>query len=77
MLNAAAAIAGSLSVLLVTRSGADPAAAFPAVAGLQAAVALYMLGRRTRAPRGLHDEMLSRAGEKKPAPTLPGGPNGG
>ncbi len=58
MLNAAAAFAGSLSVLIVTQTALDPHTAFLLVAALQASVALYMWRRRRRVPAGLHDESL-------------------
>lgn len=58
MANAAAAILGSLSVLVVTRTDLDPRAAFLAVAALQAGVALFMIVRRARTPEGLYDEAL-------------------
>lgn len=61
MMNAAAAFAGSLSVLIVTQTALDPHTAFLLVAALQASVALYMWVRRRRVPQGLHDETLSAA----------------
>ena len=61
MMNAAAAFAGSLSVLVVTQTALDPHTAFLLVAALQASVALYMWVRRRRVPQGLHDETLSAA----------------
>lgn len=79
MINAAAAMLGSLSVLAVTRTALDPVAAFYAVAALQAALAVYMLRRRARLPEGLHDEMLAPAAppvENPPAGPLPAPPGG-
>jgi MFS family permease len=72
MLNAAAAILGSLSVLAVTETDIDPKAAFLIVAGLQGAVALYMLIRRRRAPAGLFDagHFRSHPVENPPSPFL-------
>jgi MFS family permease len=58
MANAAAAMAGSLSVLAVTRLGLDARDAFLGIAGLQAVIAVYMAVRRARVPAGLHDEIL-------------------
>jgi len=55
MLNAAAAIAGSLSVLLVTRGVVGPASAFLLVAALQGAVALLMAWRKMKLDAGLYD----------------------
>lgn len=58
MLNAAAAMAGSLSVLIVTRLDLAPETAFIGVAAAQAGVAAYMARRRQRVAPGLHDEAL-------------------
>ncbi len=58
MMNAGFALLGSLSVLLVTRTGADPRLALFMAAALQGAVAFYMWRRRKTAPAGLYDEML-------------------
>lgn len=78
MMNAAFAMAGSLSVLAVTRSDLGPETAFLFVAALQAAVAVYMFRRRRRVPAGLYDEMLApgalvenEAGARLPAPSAP------
>lgn len=62
MMNAAAAMTGSLSVLLVSRNVLGPREAFLLVAALQALLALYMLRRRASVPVGLHDEMLKSEG---------------
>jgi acyl-[acyl-carrier-protein]-phospholipid O-acyltransferase/long-chain-fatty-acid--[acyl-carrier-protein] ligase len=59
MLNAAAALLGSLSVLGVTETGIDPKWAIFALALLEAGVALYMYRRQRSTPDGLYDEMLS------------------
>lgn len=67
MANAAAAMAGSLSVLAVTRLDFTARDAFLCVAILQAAVAAYMLVRRERVRPGLYDEMLIQPG----APRFP------
>jgi|GEM_PF-5420907 len=56
MLNALAAMAGSLSVLFVTNTGLSPNNALLFVAALQAAIALYMGWRWRRVPQGLHDD---------------------
>lgn len=58
MANAAAAMAGSLSVLAVTHVGMGITTAFFCIAALQAGVALYMARRRATVPPGLHDDML-------------------
>lgn len=71
MTNAAGAILGSLSILVVTRGAADPATAFLLVAAIQAAVASYMAWRRTRVPHGLFDESLLAPVENSPAGALP------
>lgn len=60
MANAAAAMAGSLSVLAVTKLGLNARDAFLGIAGLQIAVAGYMAYRRTRVRPGLFDEVLDR-----------------
>lgn len=76
MMNAAAALLGSLSVLVVTRTDSDPRLAILLIAGLQAAVAAYMFSRRRTLPDGLYDEMLSApasgeiAGENQRGPLL-------
>ncbi|MFQ5563048.1 MAG: MFS transporter [Parvularculaceae bacterium] len=62
MLNAAAAIAGSLSVLWITRTDIKPEQAFFAVGAVQAAIAAYMLHRRRTTPEGLYDESLNIPG---------------
>ena len=78
MMNAAFAMAGSLSVLAITRTKIGPAYAFVFVAALQAGVALYMFRRRRSVARGLYDEMLELETpeldtpvENKSAPRLP------
>ena len=58
MLNAAAATAGSLSVLGVTNAGLAPDRAFLFVVILQAAIAGYMTHRWKNAPNGLYDQSL-------------------
>lgn len=59
MMNAAAAMLGSLSVLAVTRTALDPREAFLFVAAIQGLLAGYMLRRRESVPRDLYDEMLA------------------
>jgi MFS family permease len=61
MINAGAAMLGSLSVLVVTRANLDPAHALLGVAALQGAVALYMRRRRRLVAAGLYDEALVQA----------------
>lgn len=56
MMNAGAAMLGSLSVLVVTRTGIAPHDAFLGIFALQAAVAAYMLRRQRMTPAGLYDE---------------------
>ncbi|GJL91756.1 hypothetical protein [Hyphococcus sp.] len=57
--NAAFAIPGSLSVLAITRTGADPRLAFVAVGAVMLAIAGVMFYRKNRLAEGLYDEMLS------------------
>ena len=64
MANAAAAAAGSLSVLAVTRLHLDARDAFLGVAALQAGLAVYMGFRRARVQPGLYDEMLPQPAER-------------
>jgi LPXTG-motif cell wall-anchored protein len=59
--NAAFAIPGSLSVLAITRTGADPRLAFVAVGAVMLAIAGVMFYRKNRFVEGLYDEMLSAA----------------
>lgn len=61
MLNAAAAIVGSLSVLWVTRTSIQPQQAFFAVFAVQIGIAAYMLHRQRTTPAGLYDESLQAA----------------
>lgn len=58
MVNALAAMLGSLSVFIVTLEIVDARQAFLLVAALQVLVALYMARRRNLVPRGLHDQAL-------------------
>jgi hypothetical protein len=58
--NAAFALPGSLSIFLITDTGADPALAFYAVAAGMLAIAAVMLHRRRTLPAGLYDEVLER-----------------
>lgn len=58
--NALAATAGSLSVLVVTRTDLTPHGAGWALAGLQLAVAVYMWRRQKIMPDGLYDEILKK-----------------
>jgi MFS family permease len=60
MMNAIAAALGSLSVLVVTRTGVDPKLAFLPIAALQGGVAAHMIRRRFSVPHGLYDEELAR-----------------
>jgi acyl-[acyl-carrier-protein]-phospholipid O-acyltransferase/long-chain-fatty-acid--[acyl-carrier-protein] ligase len=73
MMNAAFAMAGSLSVLAITRTDLGPETAFVFVAALQAGVALYMFRRRRRVAAGLYDEILAPAAsvENQAAARLP------
>ena len=57
--NAAFAIPGSLSVLAVTRTGADPRLAFIAVGLIMLTIAGVMLQRKRTLPEGRYDEMLA------------------
>jgi LPXTG-motif cell wall-anchored protein len=57
--NAAFAIPGSLSVLAITRTGADPRLAFVAVGAVMLAIAAIMFYRKNKLSEGLYDEMLS------------------
>ncbi|GJL95677.1 MAG: hypothetical protein DHS20C05_20820 [Hyphococcus sp.] len=59
MMNAAAAMAGSLSVLFVTNTGLSADKALLFVAALQAAITGYMVHRWRSTPRGLYDEIPS------------------
>ncbi len=61
---AAFAIPGSLSVLAVTRTGADPRLAFIAAGAVMLAIGAVMLHRRRTLADGLYDEMLAA----RPAP---------
>ena len=65
MLNAAAAIGGSLSVLTVTQTALDPRTAFLILAALQGAVVLYMSFRWRTVPRGQYDNSLEASVENK------------
>lgn len=64
MLNSAFAMAGSLSVAVVTQNALAPHTAFLLVAALQGAVAIYMTLRRKRVPEGLHDEPFFEPAQK-------------
>jgi MFS family permease len=70
MLNAAAAMVGSLTVFVIGRLRLDPGAVLAFVALLLAAIALYMARRKQTTPPGLFDEALAAsigapsAGEK-------------
>lgn len=55
---AAFAIPGSLSVLAVTRTGADPRLAFIAVGLVMLGIGAVMTYRKRTLPEGLYDEML-------------------
>ena len=54
--NAAFAIPGSLSILAITQTGADPRLAFIAVGVAMLAIAAIMLWRQRTLPEGLYDE---------------------
>ena len=54
--NAAFAIPGSLSILIITRNGLDPTLAFFGVALAMAAIGAVMIHRRRTRPRGLYDD---------------------
>ncbi len=60
--NAAFAIVGSLSVLAITRSGADPRLAFLCVGAMMMAIGGIMAYRRRTLPDGLYDEELASPG---------------
>ena len=64
--NAAFAIPGSLSVLAITRTGADPRLAFVAVGAIMLAIAAIMFYRKYRLAPGLYDEMLSAPQANQP-----------
>jgi len=57
--NAAFAIPGSLSILAITRTGADPRLAFVAAGFIMLAIAAIMFHRKSTLAEGLYDEMLS------------------
>ncbi len=61
--NAAFAIPGSLSLLAITATGADPRFAFVAVGAAMLIIAAIMIRRRRRLPEGLYDEMLRDAAD--------------
>jgi LPXTG-motif cell wall-anchored protein len=63
---AAFAIPGSLSVLAITRTGADPRLAFVAAGVVMLIVAGVMIYRRKILAPGLYDEMLT--GKTQPVP---------
>ncbi len=56
--NATFAIPGSLSLLAITATGADPRLAFVAVGAVMLVIAAVMAYRRRILPDGLYDEML-------------------
>jgi MFS family permease len=58
ILNAIAAILGSLSVYFVTETALTPNQAFLGAAAVQAFIGLYMIYRKRSVPEGLYDEML-------------------
>ncbi len=57
--NAAFAIPGSLSILAITRTGADPRLAFVAVGAIMFSIAGIMFYRKKTHAKGLYDEVLS------------------
>jgi len=57
--NAAFAIPGSLALLAITRSGADPRHAFLGVGAVMIGIAGIMVYRRRMLPKGLYDETLA------------------
>ena len=57
--NAAFAIPGSLSLLAITATGADPRLAFVAVGVAMLIIAGIMYYRRRTLSEGLYDEMLT------------------
>lgn len=59
--NAAFAIPGSLALLAITRSGADPRLAFLGVGAMMIGISGVMVYRRRTLPEGLYDEELSPA----------------
>lgn len=62
--NAAFAIPGSLSVLAITKTGADPALAFVAVGAAMLIIAGVMFVRRHVNAPGLYDEILQAASQE-------------
>lgn len=58
MLNAAAAIAGSLAALFVTQTALGALDALIAICALQTVAVVYIAVRHMRTPRGLYDETL-------------------
>lgn len=68
--NAAFALPGSLSVLAITRTGADPSLAFAGVGILMLAIGGFMLWRRSNLADGLYDETLSLDPINPTAPIL-------
>jgi len=56
--NAAFAIPGSLSILAITQTGADPRLAFIGVGAAMLAIAAIMVWRQRTLPQGLYDEAL-------------------
>ncbi|MEE9329459.1 MAG: MFS transporter [Parvularculaceae bacterium] len=58
ILNAFAAILGSMSIYAVTQTSLTPHQAFLVAAFIQFGIAAYMLKRKSDVPEGLYDEML-------------------
>ena len=67
MINAAGATIGSWLVLFVTRTSIDPVYVFLALGVTLAAIAAYMIKRRSAVPDGLYDEVLFARNEKNVA----------
>ncbi len=61
---AAFAIPGSLSVLAITRTGADPRLAFVAAGAAMLAIGAVMAYRKRALPAGIYDEMLVTAADR-------------
>ena len=61
VVNAAFAFPGSLSILAITRTGADPSLAFAGVGIVMLAIGAFMYWRRATLADGLYDEMLTAA----------------
>lgn len=79
IVNAIAAMAGSLSVTSITATAMAPHQAFIAIALMQGVIAVYMIRRRRTVPEGLFDEALDHgpdaAATIKPVALMPDEPS--